>query len=181
MILAAVIALHLALIAWMVLASRTRGISGASEVAIDLVALPPIQIPRVQAERTRLEPMRTNVAVGLAPPLLASSPDRSTSAAPDGRGSAVNWSAEAHRAVRAFEIRRDHPVPSTVSVSMSWEEWVLREHHAGDRFKTESGDWIVWINANCYQVASWQSTEPAFGANPPRTVCPPKNGAARAE
>lgn len=181
MILLALVAVHLGLLAWVVLASRNTIVGAAAEVPINLIYLPPVQAPKVYAEHTRLEPMRTNVAVGAAPPLFASSTQSGSSSASDGRGSAVNWAAEAHRAVRAFEIRRDHPVPSAVSVSMSWEDWVLREHHAGDRFKTESGDWIVWINASCYQVASWQSTAPALGANPPRTICPAKSGTSSTE
>jgi hypothetical protein len=46
-----------------------------------------------------------------------------------------------------------------------------REHHAGDQMKTASGDWIVWINANCYQIASWHSDAPDFGALSSRTIC----------
>ena len=54
---------------------------------------------------------------------------------------------------------------------MSWEDWVLREHHPGERFKTEGGDWIVWINANCYQVASWDPNAKPLSPDPPPTVC----------
>ena len=43
--------------------------------------------------------------------------------------------------------------------------------YAGDELKTASGDWIVWINADCYQIASWHSDAPDFGVISPRTVC----------
>jgi hypothetical protein len=79
--------------------------------------------------------------------------------------------AEAHRAVRAFEIRRDQSKNSALSVSSAWDEPGSREHHAGDRSKTESGDWIVWINSDCYQIASWRSGTPVSAANSPRTIC----------
>ena len=171
LILAGLLAMHLGLLAWALLATRTSSVVVSSEIPINIVYLPPIQFPRVYAEHTRLEPMRTNVAVGDAPPLFASSNQSGSGSAADGRGSVVNWAAEAHRAVRAFEIRRDHPRTSAISVSMSWEDWVLREHHPGERFKTEGGDWIVWINANCYQVASWDPNAQPLSPDPPPTVC----------
>jgi hypothetical protein len=79
--------------------------------------------------------------------------------------------AEAHRAVRAFEIRRDQSKNSALSVSSAWDEQGSREHHAGDRSKTEGGDWIVWINSDCYQIASWRSGAPVSAAISPRTIC----------
>jgi hypothetical protein len=171
LILAGLLVAHLGLLAWALLATRTSSVVAPSEIPINIVYVPPIQFPRVYADHTRLEPMRTNVAEGLAPPLFASSTQSGSEAAADGRGSAVNWAAEAHRAVRAFEIRRDHPRTSAISVSMSWEDWVLREHRPGERFKTEGGDWIVWINANCYQVASWDPNAQPLSPDPPPTIC----------
>jgi len=94
-----------------------------------------------------------------------------TSSASDGRGSGVNWIAEAHRAVRAYEIRKNQTSNSALSVSSSLDELGFREHHAGDQMKTAGGDWIVWIDDNCYQIASWHSNATASGAVSPQTIC----------
>jgi hypothetical protein len=141
------------------------------EHPIELVVLPPVKPPEVRVENTRPQRVSTDIAVALAPPLLNSSTQSGTSSAPDGRGSAVNWIAEAHRAVRAYEIRRNQTSNSALSVSSSLDELGLREHHAGDQMKTASGDWIVWISDNCYQVASWRSNAAASGAIFPQTIC----------
>ena len=141
------------------------------ERPIELVFLTPPKPPKVPVERARSPRVSTNISVALAPPTLNSSFQTGPSSAPDGAGSAVNWMAEAHRAVRAFEIRRDQSKNSALSVSSAWDERGSREHHAGDRSKTESGDWIVWINADCYQIASWRSGTPVSAAISPRTVC----------
>lgn len=175
-ILLSVLALHLAMLALLVVASRTRTVAASAERPIEVMLFPPAKVPKVRAENIRPERLSTDIAIALAPPTFDSSSQSGSSSAPDGRGSAVNWAAEAHRAVRAFEIRRDRPPNSAISVSSSWDEWWPREHHAGDQFKTDSGDWIVWINANCYQVASWRSSAPAFGASPPQTICRAENG-----
>jgi hypothetical protein len=174
-----VLALHLAILALLVAASRTVSIAVSTEHSIEVVLIPPVRVPKVRAENTLPERLSTNIAVALAPPLLNSSLQSGSSSSPDGHGSAVNWAAEAHRALRAFEIRRDQPPSSALSVSSSLDDWWPGEHHAGDQFKTDSGDWIVWINANCYQIASWHSN--AIGASPPHTICTAQRRAPRSD
>jgi hypothetical protein len=68
-----------------------------------------------------------------------------------------------------------------MSVSSPLDEWWPRDHHAGDQIKTESGDWIVWINADCYQIASSRSNAATLGAGSARTICPAKRGAPRGD
>ena len=169
-ILLVVLALHGAILALLVAASRTVNIALPTEHSIEVMLIPPTKVPKVRAENTRRERLSTNIAIALAPPVLNSSLQSGASSSPDGHGSAVNWAAEAHRALRAFEIRRDQPPSSAISVSSSLDDWWPGEHRAGDQFKTDSGDWIVWINANCYQIASWHSN--AMSASPPLTICP---------
>jgi hypothetical protein len=168
-------ALHLAALALLIAGSRTLTLAESREHTIELVFLTPAKPPAVPVERARSPRVSTNISVALAPPTLNSSLQAGPSSAPDGAGSGtgsgVNWLAEAHRAVRAFEIRRDQSKNSALSVSSAWDEQGSREHHAGDRSKTESGDWIVWINADCYQIASWRSGAPVSAAISPRTVC----------
>lgn len=166
-----VLAVHLATLALLLAHSRTLGGAGAAEHPIELVVLPPVKPPQLRIENTRPEHWSTNIAVALAPPALDSSSESGSGSAPDGRGSAVNWTAEAHRAVRAFEIRSHQTSNSALSVSSSLDVTGSREHHAGDELKTASGDWIVWINANCYQIASWHSDAPELGVIAPRTIC----------
>jgi hypothetical protein len=178
-VLLVVLALHLAMLVLFVVASRTRNIAASTAHSIEIMVLPPTKAPKVRAENVRPQRLSTNIAMGLAPPVLNSSSQAGPSSGPDGRGSAVNWAAEAHRAVRAFEIRRDRPPNNAMSVSSLWDEWWPREHHAGDRFKTDSGDWIVWVNADCYQVASWHSNATVLNASPPQTICPAHSGTPR--
>lgn len=163
-----VLALHLAILA-LLLAWTTRSTVAAGQ-PIELVYLAPIKPPKVRIENTRPQRVSTDIAVALASPLLNSSSQSGRSSAPDGRGPAVNWTAEAHRAVRAFEIRKNQTQNSALSVASSLDEPGAREHHAGDQSKTENGDWIVWINADCYQIAAWSSGA-APSAISPQTIC----------
>jgi hypothetical protein len=90
----------------------------------------------------------------------------------DGKGAGVDWAAEARRALHAFEIRNHEP-PSNNSVSSEPGDAWLRQvpHHAGEQFKTASGDWIVWINSSCYQVATAGPNVYAAYATLPQTSC----------
>jgi hypothetical protein len=166
-----VLALHAATLALLLAGSRTLNIADAAEHPIELVVLPPVKPPALRLENTRPQHWSTDIAVALAPPALNSSSQTGPGSAPDGHGSAVNWAAEAHRAVRAFEIRTHQTANSALSVSSSLDVSGSREHHAGDQLKTTSGDWIVWISADCYQIASWHSDAPSFGAISPRIIC----------
>ena len=164
-----VLALHLAALALLLAHSRTLNIAGAAEHPLELMVLAPVKPPKVTIENTGPQRLRTNIAIALAPPALNSSSQTGPGSAPDGQGSAVNWAAEAHRAVRAFEIRGHQTTNSALSVSSSLDVTGSSEHHAGDKLKTPNGDWIVWISADCYQIASWHSDVPAFGE--PTIIC----------
>jgi hypothetical protein len=161
-----VLALHLGVLALLLMISPTRIPAVATNNSVELMFFPPTKVRFDHARPQRLN-VATAVAVtlpGLTAPSLAP-----PSSGADGNAAAVNWVAEAHRAVQAVEIRRNHPPNVAISAS-PWSDWWPREHHAGDRYKTENGDWIVWISANCYQVARWGPG--AFGSTPSPTICP---------
>ncbi len=169
-VLFSVFAAHLAMLALLLVQSRTLHISAAAD-SIELVFLPPVNPPKVRIENPRPQRWSTNVVAALVAPVLNSSTQTGPGSAPDGQGPAVNWAAEAHRAVRAFEIRGHQTKNSALSVSSALDESGSREHHAGDQMKTASGDWIVWINADCYQIAAWHSDAPAVGGIFAKTIC----------
>ncbi len=135
----------------------------------------PATVLRVRSPQLPRAQWSTRVTA-VAPPVLQS-PAAATSAASaasaDGPGGGVDWAAEARRALQAFEIR-NHPPASYSSVSREAGEdawWPRGEHRAGDKFKMPNGDWIVWVDSNCYQVASAESIGYAQGAALSRTIC----------
>lgn len=165
-----VLVLHLAMLALLLAAFRTQTARNVIDHPIELMFLAPVQPPKVLADNNRPPRLASNIAIAIAPPLVNASAQMDSSSASDGHGSGVNWTAEAHRAVRAFEIRGNQTHNSALSVSSTLDERGFGEHHAGDKSKTESGDWIVWINADCYKIASWHS-DSSFSAISPQTIC----------
>jgi hypothetical protein len=177
-VLIVVLALHVSMLALLLANSRTLKIAGAIEHPVQLMYLPAQEAPKVRVENNPARRLSAAIAVLPAPPLLTSSRADSVTwnghgSDTDGHGTGVNWAAEAHRAIRAYEIRRDQTANSALSVSSTLDERGAREHHAGDRQKTADGDWIVWINGDCYQVASWHSGPTAPGTLSPEPICRP--------
>jgi hypothetical protein len=174
-ILFVVLALHLAVLALRVSASRA-GDPVLAEHAVELLYLPPAALPKIRSENARPRHLSGGTAITVAPPALDSSLLSAPSSSPSsGNGSGIDWPAEARRAVQAFDIRNHRP-PEPVSSGPAEENWWPR-HHAGEQFKTANGDWIVWINESCYRVASSGAYVP--GATLPPTVCPGRTGAPR--
>jgi hypothetical protein len=167
-----VMALHLGLVAALILWPPPRLFSPA-DPPIELLYLPPPTVPKIRANNFRPQRVSGDTALSIAPPTPDGvSPLLSPAAsAAGGNGTGVDWNAEARRAVQAFEIRTRYPPnDSTIPVSPAEENWWPRRH-AGNAFKTAGGDWIVWINSSCYQVATNTASPPALGAALPPTVC----------
>lgn len=148
--------------------------------SVALLMLAPADIPKIVPENPRLQRLTGYPAVAIAPPVLdsvsqppsVSMTDGSTSDS-NGDGRGVDWAAEAHRAIQAFEIRNHQPQNDiSLSGSPAEEQWWPRtRRRPGDKFKTANGDWIVWITSNCYQVASDGAHDHAPGAAQPPTLC----------
>lgn len=176
-----VLALHVALLALLAMNSRIRNVSASTADPVELLFISPASLPRIRSENSRPKRMSSDAALSVAPPVIDSpgaSPSPSASGSDDSE-SGVNWAAEARRALKAFDIR-NHQAARSLSSAPAEDNWWPRAHHAGEQLKTANGDWIVWINSKCYQVAS--SVPPTYmaGATLPQTICPGEPGTARA-
>jgi hypothetical protein len=173
-----VVALHLVLVALLLMTSSAAHLVAPANESVEVLFFPPSKPPKVRFENARPRHVNADTALPVTLPGLTAPSLASPSSGTEGNGAAVNWVAEAHRAVEAVEIRRDHP-PNT-PISSSWTDWWPGQHRAGDRYKTESGDWIVWISASCYQIARW-GPGAIFSSAPAQTFCPRKSDAPRGD
>lgn len=167
----AVLALHLAVVALLLMGRRSPTSFPAAAASIEVTILPPPKMPTARADGAHLPRLKIDTGIALAPPSLDADWSSAAAGGSDGGTPGVNWAAEARRAVKAFEIRRDQQVThETLGISL-WDSWLARQpHHAGERLRTDNGDWIVWLNADCYQVAHWRPGTQHDTA-PPTTTC----------
>ena len=155
---AVVLAMHAAVIVALLLAQGRGKLAGSPASSVQLLYIAPVYPPKVRDITANLPRRGTKLSVTVDAPLMESlsvplaRPQGSTS---DGEGAGVDWAAEARRALQAFEIRSHQPTTGkSVAGRPGDDRWKPGTHYAGEKFKTPSGDWIVWLNANCYEIAS---------------------------
>jgi hypothetical protein len=178
---AGVFAVHLVLVAILIMISRTGRLATATANAVEVVFVAPVYPPKVRV-MANLPRRGRQLAITVEPPILESLSfpvSQALGSSANGDGSGVDWAAEARRALQAFEIRNHQPSASrSVSGRPEDDHWRPRaQHHAGERFKTENGDWMVWIDANCYEIARAGSGAYAHVA-PLGPICQDRPGAA---
>lgn len=179
---AGVLAVHLVLIAVLIMMSRTGRIATATANAVQVLFVAPVYPPKVRV-MANLPRRGRNLTVTVEPPLMESlsfPASQASGLTANGEGSGVDWAAEARRALQAFEIRNHQPSASqSVSGRPEDDHWPLHaQHHAGERFKTENGDWMVWLDANCYEIAHAGSGAYAHVAPLTDPICQDHPGAA---
>ena len=179
---AGVLAVHLVLIAVLIMMSRTGRITTAKANAVQIQFVAPVYPPKVRV-MANLPRRGRNLTVTVEPPVMESLSFPAAQASgltANGEGSGVDWAAEARRALQAFEIRNHQPSASqSVSGRPEDDHWQPRApHHAGERFKTENGDWMVWVDANCYEIARAGSGAYAHAAPLTEPICQDHPGAA---
>jgi len=170
---AVVLVLHCAVLAALLLSSPTRSSAGSAPRPIELLYLPAPAPARIRPENFRPHRIGSDAATSIAPPVFGSLTMAPSTAGSNGKGVGVDWGAEARRALQAFEIRSEKGSPRASNSGSAAEDdwWPRAQHHAGEQYKTANGDWIVWINSSCYQIARAASA-PTPGASLPDTLCP---------
>jgi hypothetical protein len=171
-----VLILHAALFAALLMTPRIPGSTASQASAVELVFLAPAHPPKERKVSASMRPSSGDTAITIAPPVLdAPTLPMAFGAAGSstGDGLGVDWRAEARRALQAFEIR-NRELSSNKSLSGRPEDdnWLPNaSHRAGELLKTANGDWVVWIDANCYEIASSGPNGFAVGAALPEAAC----------
>jgi hypothetical protein len=172
---------HTALLAWLMMALRTRESAAVASESVHLLFLAPQSLPKIRIDSVQPRRVQSRILLTNPPPLLegvsSSTPAPASQSGSRDGGSGVDWAAEARRALQAFEIRNRQPAGNnSVSRSSPAEQPWWPAHRPGERVKTEDGNWIVWINSSCYQVAT--SLPSTSGSGPqPLTICPKRTNA----
>ncbi len=176
--LAVVLILHAVLFAALLAMPRIRGLPVAKLSAVELMVLTPIAPPKARTTPAALQRLSGDAAKTIAVPVpdSPSLPSTAAAASPSmGDGSGVDWTAEARRALPAYDIRTNqHSGNKSVSGRPEDDNWLPNTHRAGEPLKTASGDWIVWMNANCCKIAT--SGPHVIGAALPETICRRRSG-----
>jgi hypothetical protein len=149
-----VVALHFVLMMVLIAGSRIRRPPAAENVVTTMVSLPraPEPLPTGGAPELHLAPLVPQ------PPLVPESPSIAYPST-DNTPQPIDWQAEAQKAAAA--ITGSKGVPSEgedrrkTSSSPGPRPWFPPPaHHAGEQYKTLTGDSVVWISDKCYVKSS---------------------------
>jgi hypothetical protein len=149
-VLAAVATLHVALLLVLLAAMRTEHPEADGDFASVLLPLAQTPLPAAPT------PSRRRLQSG--PPRMASpAAAEATSAsavAPATTPEAVDWSEQARRAAAAVTAGpkfRSLGHPAGIAPDAPRQR---PAHQAGDQYRLETGEWIVWVSPRCYIVSA---------------------------
>jgi hypothetical protein len=148
---AAVVALHAGLVITLTLALRppTRSSSQGNFVSTLIFLSTPVP-PAASARR------RSQIATGIAPlapvePLNVPPPQIDF---PIGADTSIDWSAEARRAATAVTSAPNfREFGRSPKADLQQGAHPAAAHTAGEQYRDEDGEWIVWVSDRCYIVS----------------------------
>jgi len=170
-----VIAFHAVILSWLLAASRYPLDLTSPDRFVELFLVPPPNIqPKgrplsalVLPPERHLPPLPSDALTEVVP--LPASPTEGEATRD------VDWGEEVHRAAETAaddgSTFAGNDKPDSVSSRSS--RFPAPRHHAGEQFILDTGDWVVWVNDDCYQVSEWAPRSAGWsGSSLPRTICP---------
>ena len=153
-VLLVVLALHVITIAVLIASSKSLRLSVPTMAPIEIIFLPPVTAQRVRTdtspspplEKTRVTPS-VDATLALSPELV---PAVGTSGVP------IDWADQAHT-VASIVVNTDTGESPLAPDLATPQKSIFPEppaHHAGEQHKLDTGEWIVFISDNCYQISS---------------------------
>ena len=179
----AVLAVHFVLVTVLLVASGGRPVStGRDDVSTTIVSLPPSTKILSPVPDLRLAPLTT------VTPFVPEAPSISIQAL-DGPPESIDWRAEAHKAAGTIANSNPAPAPTEdrrkTASTHGPRPWIPKStHHAGEQYKTLTGDTVVWVSDKCFVKSSGPlPTVPDFIARQllTSTVCPGSGHDARGD
>ena len=147
----AVLVLHVAVLAGLIIAANTRIHMTAAAPPIELLTLPQNPTPTIPPPALSDRSKKVE-ATPLAPPpdALSVVPPNASS---DVVGPPIDWAQEAHNA--AASIAKGAPaLPDTNPAPPANSPFAAPPaHHKGEQIPTADGRWIVYVTNDCYQVS----------------------------
>jgi hypothetical protein len=161
-VLLVVLAFHVAMIALLMASSKTLRLFLPTPILVEVVFPPPATAQRVRTdvspspplEMTRVIPS-IDATLNLSPALV---PAAGTFGIP------IDWADQAHAVADSIVANTDAGESRLESDLTTPQKSIFPEppaHHAGEQHRLDTGEWIVFINDNCYQVSSAIPTVPA--------------------
>jgi len=171
---AAVVALHVGLVITLTFALRPPIRSSSTDFVSALISLPARPAPTTPEQRPQIP--KTAAVLVPVEPITTPVPEIRL---PNGEAAAVDWGEEARHAAAMTGAPKVREFGRTPKSDFEQESHPGPVHAAGEQYRDEYGDFIVWVSDRCYIV----SAVPPLGladvlvrSIPTRTVCQDDSG-----
>jgi hypothetical protein len=176
---AAVLALHAVGLLLLIEFRSKSPPAAAHDFISTLILLSAEPSPRAPAGKQPLQPVNTRI--DSAPPHLPVTDSMESPSNAPGRG--IDWAAEAQRegtaitqAPKATEFGQLHHGDDEGKALQS-----TPAHYAGQQYRDEFGEFIVWVSNGCYFVSENAPFDVPRGSIPTRTICVGDSGQPRGD
>jgi hypothetical protein len=160
-VLLVVLAFHVITIAFLIASSKTLRLLLPTAMFIEVASLPPAAAQRVRTdtspspplEMTRVTPS-IDATLSLSPELV---PALGTFGVP------IDWVDQAHTvadSIVANNDARESPMAPDLTAPQKSIFPAPPAHHAGEQHRLDTGEWVVFISDNCFQISSAIPTAP---------------------
>jgi hypothetical protein len=134
-----------------------------------LILLPAERFPKAPAGKQPLQ--RVNTRIDSTPPHLQILDSVESPSNTPGRG--IDWAAEAQR--ESIAITQPAKVTEFGQLPHGEDDGKALQstpaHYAGQQYRDEFGESIVWVSNGCYLVSENVPFDVPRGSNPTRTIC----------
>jgi hypothetical protein len=160
-VLLVVLAFHVIAIAFLIASSKTLRLLLPAATFIEVAPLPPAAAQRVRTDTSPSPPMELTRVTPSVDAILSLSPELVPALGTF--GVPIDWDDQAHAVADTIVANTDARESPLAPDLTAPQKSIFPEppaHHAGEQHKLDTGEWIVFISDNCYQISSAIPTAP---------------------
>ena len=156
-----VFAFHVTLIAVLVASSKSLRLSMPAMTLIEVVFPPPVTAQRVRTDRSPGPPLEKTRVTPSVDATLTFSPELVPAVGTF--GVPIDWADQAHTVATSVVVNTAAGESRLAPDLTTPQKSIFPEppaHRAGEQHKLDTGEWIVFISDDCYQISSAIPTVP---------------------
>ena len=161
-----VLAIHVAVIAALIASSKTLRLSVPAMTLIEVAFLPQATARRVRTETSPSPPLDRTRVTPSVDAILSLSPELVPAAGTF--GVPIDWADQAQTVANSIVADTDAGASGVAPGLATPQKSIFADppaHHAGEQHRLDTGEWIVFVSENCYQISSAIPTLPAAPDN----------------
>jgi hypothetical protein len=156
-----VLVFHVTMIAFLIASSKTLRLLLPTATLIEVPFLPPATAQRVRTDTSPSAPLDMTLVTPSVDAILSLSPELIP--AMGTFGVPIDWADQAHTVADSIIANTDDRESRLTPDLTTAQKSIFPEppaHHAGEQHRLDTGEWIVFISDNCYQISSAIPTVP---------------------